>query len=403
MRRSDLSGLMISFVGVHLVVNVANGAIANYLIPLHVELIDPARKVVNLGLVTTAAAAVGLAAQPAFGMLSDRTRTSRGRRVPWIVGGVTGLSAAFAGLSFADTIAAMIVLGALVQAFYSMTAAPLSAIVADRIPTDARALFSALAGIGIFFGALAGTFVAARFAHHVADGYRLFTVVVLCAIPLAWSLRRDSRDLPRAPWHGLRNTLAELWVSPRRNPDFAWAFASRLLLVSGAWAVFAYLLYILQDYVGLGRDKAAAVYPLAAAVMVIALLITIVPVGLYSDRTGRRKPVVVVSSLVIGASAAIPMMSPTLTAVLIALAISGAATGAYMAVDQALMTLVLPRVTDAGKDLGILNIAQAGGQLLAPALASVVIETAGYRWLYAVVVTAGLAGAVTVLPIRSVS
>ena len=57
---------------------------------------------------------------------------------------------------------------------------------------------------------------------------------------------------------------------------------------------------------------------------------------------------------------------PTVTSALISIGIAGLGIGTYLAVDQALMTQVLPNKADAGKDLGVLNVAQAGGQVLAP-------------------------------------
>jgi hypothetical protein len=72
-------------------------------------------------------------------------------------------------------------------------------------------------------------------------------------------------------------------------------------------------------------------------------------------------------------------------------------------VDTALVTEVLPAAADRGKDLGIVNIANAAPQVLAPALAApVVAGLGGYPVLYGLTAVVTLAGAVLVLPIRSV-
>jgi MFS family permease len=75
---------------------------------------------------------------------------------------------------------------------------------------------------------------------------------------------------------------------------------------------------------------------------------------------------------------------------------------AYLAVDQALMTQVLPSNLDTGKDLSILNIAQSGGQVLAPVAASIVTKIAGYPGLYVFAGLLAVLSAVAVLPIKSV-
>jgi MFS family permease len=83
--------------------------------------------------------------------------------------------------------------------------------------------------------------------------------------------------------------------------------------------------------------------------------------------------------------------------------INGLAFGLYLSVDQALMTRVLPSVENAARDLGILNIANAGPQVLAPFVASVIISAmGGYRTLFVVALVLVAIGALCVRPIRSV-
>jgi MFS family permease len=74
-----------------------------------------------------------------------------------------------------------------------------------------------------------------------------------------------------------------------------------------------------------------------------------------------------------------------------------------MAVDQALVTQVLPSARDRGRDLGILNVANALPYVLASVGGGIVINYAGgYLVLYLAAVVIGLAASVTVIPIRSV-
>lgn len=71
--------------------------------------------------------------------------------------------------------------------------------------------------------------------------------------------------------------------------------------------------------------------------------------------------------------------------------------------DAALVTLVLPRTEDAARDLGVLNIANAGPQVLAPLLAALIIgHLGGYRVLFIAGGCCGLIGAAAVMPVRSV-
>jgi MFS family permease len=83
--------------------------------------------------------------------------------------------------------------------------------------------------------------------------------------------------------------------------------------------------------------------------------------------------------------------------------ILGLGYGCFLSVDQALATQVLPAAEDRGKDLGIMNIATAVPQAIAPLLgALLVVAVGGFTGLFLLAAAAAVAGALTVIPIRSV-
>jgi MFS family permease len=82
--------------------------------------------------------------------------------------------------------------------------------------------------------------------------------------------------------------------------------------------------------------------------------------------------------------------------------INGLGFGAYMSVDGALMSEVLPSKSDFGKDLGVLNIAATLPQTLGPAIAGVIVLTLGYHGLFPIGAVIALVGAVAIIPIKSV-
>jgi MFS family permease len=88
---------------------------------------------------------------------------------------------------------------------------------------------------------------------------------------------------------------------------------------------------------------------------------------------------------------------------IVAAAVLGVGFGVFTSVDFALMTDVLPTALDRGKDLGVINIANALPQVAAPVLAApIVTYLGGYRVLYLVAAVIGLAGAVLVGRIKGV-
>ena len=90
---------------------------------------------------------------------------------------------------------------------------------------------------------------------------------------------------------------------------------------------------------------------------------------------------------------------------MVAILIVGAGQGAYVAVDVALMTEVLPTFEEAGKDLGIVALAYQLPQLLAPMLAIPVLAIGGgqnYSALFVCSIVLSLLGGLAILGVRGV-
>ena len=76
--------------------------------------------------------------------------------------------------------------------------------------------------------------------------------------------------------------------------------------------------------------------------------------------------------------------------------------GAYLAVDQALITQVLPAAADRAKDLGVINIAIVCPSALGALLAAPLVSLGGYPTLFAATAVIGFLGSVLVWRIKSV-
>jgi MFS family permease len=131
--------------------------------------------------------------------------------------------------------------------------------------------------------------------------------------------------------------------------------------------------------------------------------VTSVTSGWWSDKVGRRKVFVTWSGTVMALAGVVLVVWPTWAGVLVGAVVLGVGFGAFLAVDFAILTEVLPRAEDRGKDLGVINIANALPQVLAPVVAAPLVNWfGGYRTLYAVAALIGLAGALLVRRIRAV-
>jgi MFS family permease len=381
--------------------------VGTILLPLQIERIDRAHKVAVLGAVAGVSAVFALVFNPIGGALSDRTRSRFGRRAPWLVGASAGVLAMLAFLGQAGTVVLVGVAWCLTQAVANLYQAPLTAVVPDRVPPARRGAASSVAGVASVVGGVTGVGLASLFSGHLPGGYVVLGVVLVLT---AWYFVRTTTDTPTAdlprPPRDTRPLAVKLgeFVSALRHRDFALVFASRAAAILGYFLVVSYELYILTDFIKLpGTMKPAQGVTVLAAISAVGAILAAAIAGPVSDRLNRRKPFVFASSAIAGAACVLPVLSPTFTTIEIFAAFAGLAFGCYLSVDAALVTLVLPRSEDAARDLGVLNIANAGPQVIAPLFAALIIgHLGGYRTLFIVGGCCGIAGAVAVMPVRSV-
>jgi MFS family permease len=391
--------------------SLANGAIwVGWFGPLQILLASQAKdfapgsgmsKETMLAWVTGIGALVSLVANPFFGALSDRTTARRGRRTPWIVAGAAGGALSLLLLARAGGVWSLAAGWCLVQLTLNAAFAAVTAAVPDRVPRRQRGAVGGWLGAAQILGVVGGTGLATA-AGGIGAGYvacAVCTVAGVLPYVLRYpDLRLSARDRPPWSW---RAFLAGFWLSPRRYPDLGWAWLTRFLINLSNSLVLLYLLYYLRDRLRY-PDPGQGVLILTA-VNSLTLVATVVAGGVWSDRVGRRKPFVVWSGVLMAVATAALAGWQTWPGAIVASAVLGIGFGVFTSVDFALMTDVLPTALDRGKDLGVINVANALPQVAAPALAApIVTYLGGYRVLYLVAAVIGLAGAVLVGRIRGV-
>ncbi|WOX20703.1 MFS transporter [Streptomyces solicathayae] len=372
--------------------------VAGVLLALQVEAIDPAQKVANLGLVAGVSAIFATVFNPVAGALSDRS----GRRNPWILaGGLLALPVMLL-LGSVHTILLVTIVWCLGQAVMNVYQAALTSVVPDRIPTAARGKASAAVGLGLPVGSTIGALVGAAYSDDYRTGYLVFGAIMAVAAVLFTVCAREERMPPKAPLP-VKVQLAA-FGSALKNHDFRWAFIGRALLILGYFAVSGFQLYILKDHTdlpaGLAPEEAVAILmPVNSVAMVVSTVLG----GWLSDRYDRRKLFVGASAALAAVALLIPAVSAGWAAMLAFSVVNGLGFGCYMAVDTALVTMVLPKAEDAARDMGVLNVANAGPQIVAPFVASVIVSVGGgYTPLFLVAAVLSVLGALAVRPIRGV-
>jgi len=369
------------------------------------EAISPGSKENLLALVAGLGAAFSMFANPLWGALSDRTVSRFGKRIPWVAAGSVLGAASLVLLGSASSLWLLIAGWCLVQTVLNAPYAALSAAIPDQVPVTQRGAAGGYFGVAQIMGVMIGTGLAVAgigLFGGTFGGYLVCALFVLVAwIPYA-AVRRDTvlarTDRTPLDWGAF---LRGFWLSPRRYPDFAWAWLTRFLINLGNAIALLYLLFFLQDEVGIQNPEQGVL--ILTVVNALTLLVAVMVAGVWSDRVGKRRVFVLWSGVIMGAAAMTLALWPVWPVALVAAAVLGIGFGAYTSVDFALLTQVLPAAVDRGKDLGVLNIASALPQVLAPVVAApIVVSLGGYSTLYGASAVVGLVGAVLVYRIRSV-
>ncbi len=377
------------------------------LIPEQLQAHDAKNKIVALGFISAFGAVASLLATPIAGALSDRTTHAfaffhmRGRRHRWTLGMAVLSALCLVLISLQATALGIGILWVLFSAFQNGEYASLSAAVPDHVPVNQRATVAGWVGMPQALGLVVGTaLVVYVFTRPVGQYLVLAIPLVLLTLPFVLG----TPDHPLGPEHrgplSMRALLASYWLSPRRHPDFAWAWITRFLASLAIGMGTLYLLYFLRDQV---HYKNA---PQGLFILIViytgCVVVTAVVGGVISDRIGKRKMIVTVSGILMGLAAVLLTFVETWPASMGAAVLFGTGFGSYLAVDQALITQVLPQAKDRAKDLGIINIAIVGPAAIAGALAALLVSIGSYPTLFAATAVVAAAGSLLVWKIKSV-
>jgi MFS family permease len=392
-----------------------------FLLPLQVEGLTPGSKETSLSLVLTLGALVSLVSNPLAGALSDRTGSRLGRRRPWVLWSSVAAVAVLLLLPLAPVVGALALGWAMAQLTLNASYAAVTAVIPDQVPVGQRGTVSAVVGAAQPMGVMVGAAIVAlipqtgvEVGSQQVGGQqpRYVAVAVVLALTAAlfvWRAKDTPLERSRIPVLHWGPFVKGFWVDPRLHPDFGWVWITRFLVVLGNAFVTTYLLFFARDVLGLAPTEADTTVAGILTFYIVALLLFALVVGPLSDRLGKVRIFVMLASFVIAASLVILAFSRDVGMVTLAAVVMGAGFGAYTAVDLALISRVLPRPEDRAKDLGVVNIANALPQVLAPVVAGLVVTAlrpAGYDVAYQVLYLAGAAltvlGAVLVMRITSV-
>lgn len=369
------------------------------IVPLQAQQLSVVDKIGLLGVATAWGAGVATVANLAAGWGSDRTRFAWGRRRPWILLGLIGVLAAYGLIGAARTPTGLIVGVIAFQLGFNLMFAPLTAILADRVPDAQKGRVAAFLGLGAPMGAATGVLIAAPLLPDAGARLALLgAIVVACVLPLVLAWKEPAGQ-------GSERTR------PSRlhfTADFGFAWMSRFCFQIAASVINAFMLFYLADHA-----RYAEQFPGQTAESGLARLIALSTVlivasgfvgGLLSDQLGSRRRFILAASLILAGGLMIFALWPQWPGPLIGYALYGVGFGLYTTVDAALVAQVLPSRRDAARDLGVMNLTNTLPAVVAPMLALLALGPERSDWPSLMLVSAGaaLVGGLLVMAVRHV-
>jgi MFS family permease len=377
--------------------------VRNTLIPQLFSQIDSANKVWAYGIIGAVATLVSAITNLLFGALSDVTRTRWGKRKPYIVLGTLIMAGSLVAVANCKSVVAVILVWIIDASAENAIAASIYPQISDRIAPKWRGTVSTFYGVGFTISQQGFTILAAQFLGNVKYGiYTMAAIaVVLGIIHLFLSNEQGNLDEPKIKLS--KETFKKYFFIPTKGAhDFYLALFGKFFMVVGSTIVTTYLLYIFTDYMGLNSSQAGHSVSIFSTLMLVIGVTFALIAGPLADRAKRIKLPVTIATFLLGFAALFPLFAVHPWAMYVYGVIAAVGNGIYNSVDGALNLDVLPSSDTAGKDLGLINLANTLSQMVGSISASAIVSTWGYHAIFIFAVGMEIIGGCLIAAIKSV-
>ncbi len=325
-----------------------------------------------LGLLTSIGLVIAVIIQPVSGALSDTWASRWGRRRPWITlgtlfdflflaiigwaGGLTWIFIGYLGLQLSSNIAHGPVQGLMPDVVPEQQLAQASGL---KIFIDMGSAAVAVIVTGILLGSKA------EYAGLVM-GLIIVILLISAAITIFGTPEEPSTRAVKAnPW---KEMLDSFRIDFRANTAYWWLIGQRFVFLLGVYGIQAFAQNYLRDVLAVPdppRDTG-----ILLGIVTITLIVFAAAGGWLINRLGMTR-ILVIASLVAAAGSVLLWFGRSQGTILIFGSILGAGVGLFLTANWTLANKLAPPA-EAGKYLGLTNLATAG--------AGVVARAAGALW-----------------------
>lgn len=362
----------------------------------------------------TAAGIQGLAIVilgPLGGIIADKTTVKMGRRKFWMIAGSIGGAASMLTITYAPSMAILILGFCFVQFFYGMVSLSYYAIVPEQVDPEKFGRVSGVFGAAAPVFVMSGMMIMGVFAE-VPVQQKLFVITIIQLVfgILGSLLIKDSQfkgnkssESKKSFSEGFKN----IYPSVKKYPSYTWALLTKLFInITNAGLGLLTIFYIARFHLG-----EADIFKIQAYTSPSIMLMVVAGIlgGFLSDKIKKQKIFVMGAALVTGICLIAFAFAPSVIWCIAGNFAFNFGFGMYGAVDNALINRILPSVDDAGKDIAIMNattqLASSLVNFAAPACIALGISLFGgdgYTFFFLILAAFSVLSALVVIPIPEV-
>lgn len=333
--------------------------------------VPDARKNTYLGLLTFTGLIIAMIVQPIAGALSDGWKSRFGRRRPLVVLGTLFDFLFLSILAWAGGLIWLFVGYVGLQLSSNIAHGPMQGLLRDRVPQEQLGVASSLKTFMDMFSLVVASLLAGRLLDPVTRDPALIMLVVMGLLAVAATItiagvkespsfvraeRSDSEDEARGEGE-FRPFLLDL----RQHSSYWWLIAERLLFLLGIYGMQAFAQYYLQDVLRVPDPPRQTGDLLAALTLTLVLLVLIG--GWLTDKYGAKR-ILAIGTFISASGMFLMLFATDMGGLILFGTVLGAGIGLFLTSNWALANALAPR-EEAGKYLGLTNVATAGAAALA--------------------------------------
>ncbi|MGI6578347.1 MAG: MFS transporter [Eubacteriales bacterium] len=331
---------------------------------------------------------------PLFGMLSDRTNTRIGSRMPFIIGGTIAATILMVLLPIADRIRSLtlfaIALGAVLLSM-STYRSPAVALMPDVTPkplrSKANAIINLMGAVGgiITLGLIAVMVPKVDRPNYIPLYVTIAAIMLICITVLFLTIKENKLKDQIRRQYGDDESEVNTDKEKQAGQKLSKPVRKSLILILASiflWFMgYNAITTAFSKYANVYWGLEGGLFAYALIVAQVAAIISYIPVGAAATRFGRKK-VILFGIILLALSFACAAFFKSFSALILLFFVTAGIAWASINVNSYPMVVEMSRGSDVGKYTGYYYTFSMAAQIVTPILSGAVLEFMGYKYLF---------------------